>query len=107
MLQMSFEHVSEWLNDEDASHQAASSHLPQTIQAEGSTVMARHEDIEQQLLDQRKQHQDVLPEHVQGLRELIQELRESKEERGQLEGSLTELSEWSVSLNAQVKGKGK
>ena len=46
-------------------------------------------------------------EDGQALREVIRELRASKEERRQQEGRIAERSELVISLNAQVKGKGK
>ena len=107
MLQKAFEQVTERLDDQDARHQATSSQLHQSIQAEGSAAMARDEEIGRELLDQRAQNQQALREHGQALREVIQELRASKEERRQQEGRIAELSELVISLNAQVKGKGK
>ena len=107
MLQMAFEQVTERLDDQDARHQATSSQLHQSIQAEGSAAMARDKEIRRELLDQRAQNQQALLEHGQALREVIQELRASKEEQRQQEGRIAELSELIVSLNAQVKGKGK
>ena len=53
MLQMAFEQVSERLDDQDARHQAISSQLHQSIQAEGSAAMARDEENGSELLDQR------------------------------------------------------
>lgn len=107
MLKMAFEQVAERLDDQDARHQGTSSQLHQTIQAEGNAAMAGDEEIGRELLDQRNQYQEVLQEHCQALREVIQELRESKEELRQQEERLTELSELIISLNFQVKGKGK
>ena len=107
MLQIAFEQVTERLDDQDAYHQATSSQLHQSIQAEGSAAMARDEEIRRKLLDQRALNQQALLEHGQALREVIQELRASKEERRRQEGRIAELSELIVSLNAQVKGKGK
>ena len=107
MLQMAYEQVTERLDDQDARHQARSSQLHQSIQAEGSAAMARDEEIGRELLDQRAQNQQALRAHGQALREVIQELRACKEERRQQEGRIAELSELVISLNAQVKGKGK
>ena len=107
MLQMAFEQVTERLDDQDPRHQATSSQLHQSIQAEGSAAMARDEEIGRELLDQRAQNQQALLEHGQALREVIQELRASREERRQQEGRIAELAELVISLNAQVKGKGK
>ena len=59
------------------------------------------------MLDQRAPNQHALLEHGQALREVIQELRASKEERRRQEGRIAELSELVISLNAEVKGKGK
>ena len=53
MLQMAFEQVTERLDAQDARHQASSSQLHQSIQAEGSAAMARDEEIGRELLDQR------------------------------------------------------
>ena len=80
ILQMAFEQVTERLDDQDARHQATSSQLHQSIQAEGSVAMARDEEIGRELLAQRAQNQQALLEHGQVLREVIQELRASKEE---------------------------
>ena len=109
MLQTPFEQVTERLDDQDARHQASSSQLHQSIQAERSAAMARDEEIRRELLNQIAQNQEALLEQGQALREVIQELRASKEERRQQEGRIAELSKLPVviSLNAQVKGKGK
>ena len=107
MLQRAFEQLTERLDDQDPRHQATSSQLHQSIQAEGSAAMARDEEIGRELLDQRAQNQQALLEHVQALREVIQELRASREERRQQEGRIAELAELVISLNAQVKGKRK
>ena len=69
--------------------------------------MARDKDIAREVLDQRAPNQQALVEHGQALREVIQELRARKEERRQQEGRITELSELVLSLNTQMKGKGK
>ena len=69
--------------------------------------MARDEEIGRELLDHRAQNQQALLEDGQALREVIQKLRASKEERREQEGRIVELSELVISLNAQVKGKGK
>ena len=106
MLQMAFQQVTEMLDDQDARHQATSSQLHQSIQAEGSAAMARDEEIGRELLEQRAQNQQALPEHGQALREVIHELRASKEEQRQQEGRIAELSELVISLN-EVNGKGK
>lgn len=107
MLQMAFEQVTERLDDQVARHQATSSQLHQTIQAEGSAAMARDEEIAREVLDQRAQNHQALLEHRQAIKEVIEELRASKEERRQQEGRIAELSELVISLKAQVKGKGK
>ena len=107
MLQMPLEQVTERLDDQDVCHQATSSQLHQSIQAEESAAMARDEEIRRELLDQRAQNQQALLEHRQALREVIQELRASKEERRQQEGRIAERSELVIALNAQVTGKGK
>lgn len=75
MLQLAFEYVSERLDNQDGHHQATSSQLHQTIQAEGNASMARDKEISREVLDQRNQHQEVPREHGQALREVIQELR--------------------------------
>ena len=69
--------------------------------------MAGDEEIGRERLDHRAQNQQALLEDGQALREVIQELRASKEERREQEGRIVELSELIISLNAQVKGKGK
>ena len=107
MLQMAFQQVSERLNDQDARHQATSSQLHQNIQAEGAAAMARDAEIAREVLDQNTHNQQALVEHRQALREVIQELRASKEERRQQEGRIAELPRLVLSLNTQIKGKGK
>ena len=104
---MAFEQVTERLDDQDARYQATSAELHLSIQAEGTAAMAKDEEIGRELLDQRAQNQQALLEHGQALREVIQELRASKEERRQQEGRIAEPCELVISLNAQVKGKGK
>ena len=109
MLEMAWKHGSEQLDDQDARHQATRSqlYLHQIIQVEGNTVMASDKEISRELLNRRNQYQEILQKDSQALREDLQELRESKEERRLQEGRLTELFELIVSLNIQVKGKGK
>ena len=107
MLQTAFEQVTERLEDQDTRHQATSSRLHQSIQAEGSAAMARDKGIGRELLDQIVQNQHARLEHGQALREVIEELRASKEEQRQQEGTIAELSEVILSLNAQIKGNRK
>ena len=49
----------------------------------------------------------MLVSHDATLKKIIQELTKSREERGQLEEQMMELTEQVTSLNSQVKGKGK
>ena len=49
----------------------------------------------------------MLVGHDATLKEVIQKLRKSREERGQLEERVMELTEELTSLNSQVKRKGK
>ena len=103
VLQEAFRHVSQRLDDQ----QAASSHLHQTIQREDAEAGQRDELMGQEMLTQRAEYQRVLVSQDATLKEMIQELRKSREERGQLEERVMELTEQVKSLNSQVKGKGK
>ena len=103
VLQEAFRQVSQRLDDQ----QAASSHLHQTIQAEGAEARQRDELMGQEMLTQGAEYQRVLVGHDATLKEVIQELRKSREERGHLEERVMELTEKVTSLNSQVKGKGK
>ena len=107
MPQTAFEQVTERLDDQDTRHQATSSQLHQSIQAERSAAMVRDEEIGRELLDHRARNQQALLEHRQALREVIIELRASKEERRQQEGTIAEHSELILSLNPQIKGNRK
>ena len=57
---MAFKQVRERLDDQDTRHQATSSQLHQTIQAEGNAAMARDDEIGRELLDQKNLYQEVL-----------------------------------------------
>ena len=103
VLQEAFRHVSQRFDDQ----QATSSHLHQTIQAEGAEAPQRDELMGQEMLTQRAEYQRVLVGHDATLKEVVEELRKSREERGHLEERVMELTEQVTSLNSQVKGKGK
>ena len=103
VLQESFRHVSQRLDDQ----QATSSHLHQTIQSGGTEARQRDELIGQEKSTQRAEYQRVLVGHDATLKEVIQELRKSREEREHLEEKVIELTAQVTSLNSQVKGKGK
>ena len=103
VLQEAFRHVSQRLDDQ----QATSSHLHQTIQAEGAEARQRDELMGQEMLTQRAEYQRVLVGHDATLKEVIEELRKSRDKSGLLEERVMELTEQVTSLNSQVKGKGK
>ena len=103
VLQEAFRQVSQRLDNQ----QATSSHLHQTIQAEGAEAHPRDELMGQEMLTQRAEYQRVLVGHDATLKEVIQELRKSREEHRHLEERVMELTEQVTSLNSQVKGKGK
>ena len=103
VLQEAFRHGSQRLDNQ----QATSSHLHQTIQAEGAEARQRDEVMGQEMLTQRAKYHRVLVGHDATLKEVVKELRKSREERGHLEERVMELTEQVTSLNSQVKGKGK
>ena len=103
VLQEAFRHVSQRLADQ----QATSSHLHQTIQAEGAEARQRDELMGQEMLTQRAEYQQVLVGHDATLKEVLEELRKCRDKSGLLELQVMELTEKVTSLNLQVKGKGK
>ena len=103
VLQEAFRHVSQRLDDQ----QATSSHLHQTIEAEGAEARQRDELMGQEMLTQKAEYQRVLVGHDATLKEVIEELRKSRDKSGLLEERVMELTEQVTSLNSQVKGKGK
>jgi len=87
-------------------HEQVTSHLHQTIQAEGVAAMGRDEQIGQELLDMKAQHQRELQNHERILNAMMAELEANKEARERQESHIAELTEAVTSLMGQVKGKG-
>jgi len=86
-------------------HEQVTSHLHQTIQAEGAAAMGRDEQLGQELLDTKAQHQRELQNHKRILNSMIAELEANKEARERQESLIAELTTAVTSLMSQVKGK--
>jgi len=86
-------------------HEQVTSHLHQTIQAEGAAAMGRDEQLGQELLDTKAQHQRKLRNHERILNAMMAELEANKEARERQESHIAELTAAVTSLMVQVKGK--
>ena len=86
-------------------HEEATSHLHQTIQTEGAAAMSRDEQLGQELLDRKAQHQRELQNHERILNAMMAELEANKEARERQESHIAELPQAVTSLMGQVKGK--
>jgi len=86
-------------------HEQVTSHLHQTIQAEGAAAMGKDEQLGQELLDTKAQHQRELQNQERILNTMMAELEANKEARERQESHLAELTTAVTSLMSQVKGK--
>jgi len=86
-------------------HEQVTSHLHQTIQAEGAAATGRDEQLGQELLDTKAQHQRELQNHERILNTIKTELEANKEAREKQESHISELTEVVTSWMGQVKGK--
>ena len=86
-------------------HEQVTSHLHQTIQAEGAAAMGRDEQSGQELLDTKAQHQVELQNHERILNAMMAELEANKEARERQESHIPELTTAVTSLMSQVKGE--
>ena len=71
-------------------HEQVTSHLHQTIQAEGAAAMGREEQLGQELLDTKSQHQQELQNHQRILNAMMAELEANKEVRERQETHIAE-----------------
>jgi len=86
-------------------HEQVTSQLHQTIQAEGAAAMGRDEQLGQELLDAKAQHQQELQNNERILNAMMAELEANREARERPERHIGELAEAVTSLMGQVKGK--
>jgi len=86
-------------------HKQVTSHLQQTIQAEGAVAIGRDEQLGQELLHTKAQYQHALENHERILNVIMAELEANKEAREIQESHIAELTEVVTSLMGQVKGK--
>jgi len=86
-------------------HEQVTSHLHQTIQAEGAAAMGRDEPLGQERLDTKAQHPRELQNHERILHAMMAELEENREARERQESHIAELTTAVISLISQVKGK--
>jgi len=86
-------------------HELVTSHLHQTIQAQGAAAMGRDDQLGHELLDTKAQHQRELQNHERILNAMMAELEANKEARERQETHIAELTAAVTSLKSQVKGK--
>jgi len=86
-------------------HEQVTSHLHQTIQADGAAAMGRDEQLGQELLDTKAQHERELQNHERILNTMMAELGANKEARPRQESHIAELTSAVTSLMGQVKGQ--
>jgi len=86
-------------------HEQVTSHLHQTLQAEGAAAMGRDEQLGQELLDTKAQHQRKLQNHERILNAMMAELEANKEARQRQESHIAELTVAVASLMGQLKGR--
>jgi len=107
-LQQGLKRVSGRMDGQDNrenQHEQVTSHLHQTIQAEGAAAMGRDEPLGQELLDTKAQHQRELHNHERILTAMMAELEGNKEARERQESHIAELTQAVTSLMGQVNGK--
>jgi len=86
-------------------HEQVTSYLHQTLQAAGAAAVGRDEQLGQELLDTKVQHQRELQNHQRILNTMMAELEANREARERQESHIAELAEAVTSLMGQVKGK--
>jgi len=107
-LQEAFKRVSGRIDGQDTrqtQHEQVTSHLHQTIQTEGAAAMGKDEQLGQELLDTKAQHQRELQKHERIVNAMMAELEANKEARERQESHIAELTAAVTSLMGQVKGK--
>jgi len=107
-IQEALKRVTGWMdgqNNRQTQHEQITSHLHQTIQAEGAAGIDSDEQLGQRLLDTKAQPQRELRNHERILNALMAELEANKEARERQETHIAELTEAVTSLMGQVKGK--
>jgi len=107
-LQEALKRVSGRMDGQDnsqAQHEEVTSHLHQKIQAEGAAAMGRDEELGQELLDTKAQHQGELQNHERIINAMMAELEGNKEARERQESHIAELTQAVTSLMGQVRGK--
>jgi len=85
-------------------HEQVTSHLHQTIQAEGLVALGRDAQLGQELLDTKAQHQCELQNDERILNAIMAELEANKEARERQESHIAELTQVVTSLMGQVQG---
>jgi len=95
----------DWQDNCQTRHEQVTSHLHQTIQAEGAVAMGRDEQLGLKLLHTRAQYQRELQNHERILNAMMAELEANKEASEWQATHIAELTEAVGSLMGQVKGK--
>jgi len=85
-------------------HEQVTSHLHQTIQAEGAAAMGIDEQLGQDLLNTKAQHQRELQNRKRMLNAIMAESEANREARETQETHTAELTEAVTSLMGHVKG---
>jgi len=92
-LQEALRRVSGRMDGQDTcqmQHEQVTSHLHQTIQAEGAVAMARHKQLEQELLNIKSQHQGKLQNYQRILYAMMAEFGANREARERQESHIAE-----------------
>jgi len=108
-LQEAFKRVSGRMDGRDTrqtQHEQVTSHLHQTIQRAGAAAMGMDEQLGQELLDTKAQHQRELENHERILNPMMAKSEANKEAREGQESHIAELTAAVTSFMGQVKGKG-
>jgi len=107
-LQEAFKRVSGRMDGQDTrqtQHEQGTSHLHPTIETQGAAAMVRDEQLGQELVDTKAQHQRELRNHERMLNAMMAELEANKEARERQESHIAEVTVAVTSLMGQVKGK--
>jgi len=86
-------------------HEPVTLHLHQTIQGEGGAAMGRNEQLAQELLDTKAQHQRELQNQEKIRNAIMAELEANREARERQESHIAEFPEAVTSVMGEVKGK--
>jgi len=100
-LQEALQRVSGRMDGQDncqTQHEQITSHLHETIQAAGGAAIGREEQLGEELLDRKAQHQCKLHYHERILNAMMAELEANREATEGQESQIAELTEAITSL---------